>query len=70
MDGGNLMINRVFLNKVFSFLGMGLALYGIASFYQWVASDPIIKRTVKCKYCRKWISEKVSSWGLQEGDVC
>lgn len=40
-------------------MGVGLALYAIASFYEWLSDDPIIKHTVKCKYCRKWISVKV-----------
>lgn len=39
---------------------IGLALYGLASIYQLVSSDPIIKRTKKCKYCRQKINEKVS----------
>jgi hypothetical protein len=26
-----------------------------------VSHDKIIKRQVKCKYCLKWISDKVSS---------
>ena len=52
--------DRTFLNKVFNFIGVGLALYSIASIYSWLSSDAIIKHTVKCKYCRKRISEKVS----------
>lgn len=31
----------------------------MASIYQYFSKDPIIKRTVKCKYCKKYISEKV-----------
>lgn len=27
-----------------------------------VSHDKIIKRQIKCKYCRKWISEQVSSY--------
>jgi len=37
-----------------------LVLYFVASLYEWAASDSIIKHTVKCRYCRKRISEKVS----------
>jgi hypothetical protein len=37
-----------------------MALYLIALIYDYVSSDSIIKTTVKCKYCRKWISDKVS----------
>ena len=38
---------------------MGVALYVIAQFYGYISEDSIIKTTVKCKYCRKQISEKV-----------
>lgn len=53
-----------FLNELFNLLGVGLALYAIALLYGWIAKDNIIKHTVKCKYCRKRISEKVGapSW--------
>lgn len=47
------------MNKLLSFLGMGITLYLIASAYQWVSHDTIIRPKVKCKYCRKWISIKV-----------
>lgn len=54
------MAYGTFLNKLLSFFGMGLVLYAIAGFYQWVSSDTIIKHSIKCRYCRKRISEKVS----------
>lgn len=38
---------------------LGLALYVIAQAYQWASNDKVIKRTVRCMYCRKWIGEKV-----------
>lgn len=41
-------------------MGVGFALYGLANFYQWMSNDPIIKHTIKCPYCRKSISEKVT----------
>ena len=50
---------RTFINKVFNFLGIGIALYIIANVYTWVSNDAVIKNTVKCKFCRKRISEKV-----------
>lgn len=40
-------------------MGVGIALYAVASLYEWGSKDSIIKCTVKCKYCRKRISEKV-----------
>ena len=56
----NFGISRAFLSKVINFLTVALALFAIAKFYGWAASDNVIKRQVKCKYCRKRISEKVS----------
>ena len=56
-----LTTDRTFLNKIFNFLGVGLALYAVASIYEWGSQDSIIKHMVKCKYCRKRISEKVST---------
>jgi large conductance mechanosensitive channel len=50
--------DRTFVNKLFNFTGVGLALYVVASIYEWASSDSIIKLTVKCKYCRKRISQK------------
>jgi large conductance mechanosensitive channel len=39
-------------------MGVGLALYAVASIAELASSDPIIKHEVKCKYCLKKISEK------------
>jgi hypothetical protein len=41
-------------------MGVGFSLYGLAALYQYFSQDPIIKHTVKCRYCRKRINEKVS----------
>ncbi len=38
---------------------VGLCLYGVAHIYTLVSHDPIIKFTIKCRYCRKRINEKV-----------
>lgn len=53
------VIRRAFLNKLINFAGVGIALYAIANIYELVSSDSIIKHTIKCKYCRKRISQKV-----------
>ena len=58
-DGAVIMTYGSFINEVFNFLGVGLALYVIAMVYGWVSNDSIIKHTVKCKFCKKRISEKV-----------
>lgn len=42
-----------------SFLILGIALYGLAHLWQLASSEPIIKHTKKCKYCRQRINEKV-----------
>ncbi|KAI1384896.1 gated mechanosensitive channel [Hypoxylon trugodes] len=57
-DGAVVLAYGVFLNRVVNFLGLGLALYGLASLYQYLAKDPIIKHTVKCRYCKKRVSSK------------
>ncbi|KAL1893123.1 hypothetical protein Sste5346_006555 [Sporothrix stenoceras] len=57
-DGAVVMAYGIFLNRVINFLGVGISLYALASTYQYFSHDPIIKHTVKCKYCRKRISEK------------
>ncbi|KAK5660474.1 hypothetical protein OQA88_13022 [Cercophora sp. LCS_1] len=59
-DGAVVMAYGVFLNRLINFIGVGFSLYGLAGVYQYFSKDPIIKPQVRCKYCRKYISEKVS----------
>ncbi|KAL2139061.1 hypothetical protein VTI28DRAFT_5846 [Corynascus sepedonium] len=67
-DGAVVMAYGFFLNRLLNFMGVGFSLYGLAAVYQYFSHDPIIKHTVKCRYCRKRISEKAlrcvncSSW--------
>lgn len=56
---------RAFLNKFISFVGIGLTLYAVGQVYTYFSEDVVIKRTVKCRYCRKWISSKVSAHVIQ-----
>ena len=42
-----------------TFLSLGLVLYAIAQTYAFFSHDSIIKHTVRCPYCRKYVSEKV-----------
>ncbi|KAK8106266.1 hypothetical protein PG999_009625 [Apiospora kogelbergensis] len=58
LDGAVVLAYGIFINKFINFLGIGLALYGLASLYQYFSNDPIIKHTVKCRYCKKYISDK------------
>ncbi|KAH8811582.1 putative ion channel [Xylogone sp. PMI_703] len=57
-DGAVVMAYGQFLNKLLNFIGVGLALYLIATLYEYLSHDPVIKHTVKCKFCRKRISVK------------
>jgi len=67
-DGAVVMAYGSFLNQLIRFMSMGFTLYAIALVYSSVSSDSIVKRQVKCRYCRKYISEKAlrcvncSSW--------
>ncbi|KAL4804159.1 large-conductance mechanosensitive channel [Aspergillus unguis] len=67
-DGALVLAYGLFLEKVVNFLGISLTLYALAQVYMLVSHDRIIKRSVKCRYCRKWIAEKAlrcvncSSW--------
>ncbi|KAK3353593.1 large-conductance mechanosensitive channel [Lasiosphaeria hispida] len=57
-DGAVVMAYGYFLNRLLNFTGVGFSLYGLASLYQCFSKDPIIKHMVKCRYCRKRISDK------------
>ncbi|KAH7035483.1 large conductance mechanosensitive channel protein [Microdochium trichocladiopsis] len=67
-DGAVILAYGKFLAHVINFLSMGFALYGIAAIYQKASKEPMIRRQMKCRYCRKWINEKAlrcvncSSW--------
>ncbi|OLN97598.1 Large-conductance mechanosensitive channel [Colletotrichum chlorophyti] len=58
-DGAVVLAYGSFLNQLVSFLCVGISLYGLAHVFQFFSPEPIIKHTVKCKYCRKRISDKV-----------
>lgn len=58
-DGAVVMAYGFFLNRLINFVGVGLSLYGLASVYQCFSREPIIRYQVRCRYCRKYISEKV-----------
>ncbi|KAJ4157593.1 hypothetical protein NW754_009236 [Fusarium falciforme] len=57
-DGAVVMAYGSFINQVISFAMLGLSLYGLAHLYQLASTEPIIKHTKKCKYCRQRINEK------------
>lgn len=51
--------DRVFLDSVLGFLGISITLYAVAQLYMYISNDTIIKPTVRCKYCKKFIGEQV-----------
>ncbi|KAK3319316.1 large-conductance mechanosensitive channel [Apodospora peruviana] len=59
-DGAVVMAYGYFLNRLINFVAVGFSLYGLASLYQCFSTDPIIKHTVKCRYCKKYISERAA----------
>ncbi|KAK8079854.1 gated mechanosensitive channel [Apiospora hydei] len=62
LDGAVVLAYGVFINKCVNFLGVGLSLYLLARVYQCISPEPIIKHTVKCRYCKKEISDKVECY--------
>lgn len=60
-DGAVVLSYGAFIDNVASFLALGMFLYFIARVYSLFAKESIIKHTVKCAFCRKYIPEKVWS---------
>ncbi|KAM5348402.1 hypothetical protein ACJ41O_008226 [Fusarium nematophilum] len=59
-DGAIVLAYGLFINQIISFAMLGFSLYGLAHLYQLASTEPIIKHTKKCQYCRQRINEKVS----------
>jgi len=57
-DGALVWAYGSFLDKVFRFLVIAVSLYLIARIYSWITRDNIVKKQVRCRFCRKYISEK------------
>jgi large conductance mechanosensitive channel len=57
-DGAIIWAWGTFLDKLLRFFLIAISLWSIAKTYGWMASDNIIKKQVKCKYCRKYISAR------------
>jgi len=74
-DGAVTLAYGRFLDHTIDFLAVGWVLFIFAQIYSRFAPETIIKHQVKCKYCRKWISEKAlrcfncSSWTDGREDV-
>ncbi|CAH0048889.1 unnamed protein product [Clonostachys solani] len=67
-DGAVVMAYGLFIYQIVSFFMIGLALYALALLYTSFSSDPIIKHTKKCKYCRQRINEKTARYKLANSD--
>ncbi|KAI0404315.1 large-conductance mechanosensitive channel [Xylaria palmicola] len=57
-DGAVVLAYGGFVRHVVSFLCLGVMLYALACLYQSFSKDDFIKHTVKCRYCKKRVSEK------------
>jgi large conductance mechanosensitive channel len=57
-DGAVVFAYGSFLDKVVRFICIALALWAFALAYSRGTDDNIVKKQVKCKFCRKYISEK------------
>ncbi|KAF2399289.1 putative ion channel [Trichodelitschia bisporula] len=74
-DGALIWAWGAFLDAVLRFLLIAASLFAIARIYGYVADDNIIKKQVRCKECRKYISEKArrcfncTSWQDGREDV-
>ncbi|KAF2179367.1 ion channel [Zopfia rhizophila CBS 207.26] len=70
-DGAIVFAYGNFLDKIIRFILIALSLWAIASIYSKTTDDNIVKKQVKCKYCRKYISEKakrcISCTSWQDG---
>ncbi|KAJ5218686.1 uncharacterized protein N7498_000785 [Penicillium cinerascens] len=67
-DGALVLAYGMFVENFLNFLGVSLTLFAVAHMYMFVSHNKIIKPTVRCKYCRKFISAEArrcnncSSW--------
>lgn len=55
-----LHIDRLFIETILNFLGVSLTLFAVAHLYTFISHNKIIKPTVRCRYCKKFISVEVS----------
>lgn len=55
-----LTYNRAFIETVMNFMGVSLTLYAAGHLYMFVFHNKIIKPTIRCPYCKQYISEAVS----------
>ncbi|KAJ7066518.1 ion channel [Mycena amicta] len=56
-DGAITLAWGSFVNNLITFFALGAVLYGVAEIYSMLTKESIIKHIVKCKYCRKDVSQ-------------
>ncbi|KAJ7781595.1 gated mechanosensitive channel [Mycena metata] len=56
-DGAVTLAWGAFVDNLVTFFALGAVLYGIAEIYSALTKENIIKHIIKCKYCRKDISQ-------------
>ncbi|KAJ5279610.1 hypothetical protein N7478_004982 [Penicillium angulare] len=59
-DGALVLAWGGFVENMLNFLGVSLTLFAIAHLYMLVSHNKIIKPTVRCRYCKKYISVEAS----------
>ena len=57
-DGAVIWSYGNFLDKTLRFILIAVSLFLIAKVYEWVSHDKVVKKQVRCKYCRKYVSAK------------
>ncbi|KAF3385262.1 Anditomin synthesis protein L [Penicillium rolfsii] len=55
-DGALVLAWGLFVENILNFAGVSLTLFAVAHLYMFISHDKIIKPTVRCRYCRKYIS--------------
>ena len=51
--------SRGFIENFLNFLGVSMTLFAVAHLYMMISHNKIIKPTVRCRYCKKYISVEV-----------
>ncbi|KAJ5587487.1 Large-conductance mechanosensitive channel [Penicillium hispanicum] len=59
-DGALVLAWGLFVENFLNFLGVSLTLFAVAHLYMFVSHNKIIKPTVRCRYCKGFISVEAS----------
>lgn len=57
-DGALVFAYGSFIDKIVRFFVLAVSLWAIAVIYGKATKDAIVKKQVKCPFCRKYVSEK------------